>query len=226
MKLNGKRVVVTGASRGLGLALSQALARRGAGVVMVARAVEPLQAAVQAVSAAGGEAHAIALDVSKARSIYPLAAQAAELLGGVDILINNASTLGAVPLRSLLETECEDMVSVLETNTVGPFRLTKAMLGPMLLRGEGLIVNISSDAARQPYPTWGAYSLSKAALEQMTAVWKSELEGTGVDFLCVDPGEMDTRMHADAMPEADTTTLASPNDVADRILDRIEGEKS
>ena len=107
-------------------------------------------------------------------------------------------------------------------NLVGPFRLTKLLAGPMALRGSGLVILITSDAAVNGYPRWGAYGLSKAALEQMGRIWSAEMDGTGVRFLTVDPGEMDTRMHADAMPEADRSTLANPNDVAVRIAALIE----
>src|SRR6185369_17167166 len=116
---------------------------------------------------------------------------------------NNASTLGPVPLRLLLDTDCEDLEQALAVNLVGPFRLTKVVLGQMVLRGRGLVVNVTSDAALEAYPRWGAYGASKAALEQLGRVWAAELQETGVRVLAVDPGEMDTRMHADAIPDAD-----------------------
>ena len=108
-----------------------------------------------------------------------------------------------MPLRLLLDTDCEDLERALAVNLVGPFRLTKALAGPMVLRGRGTIVNITSDAATEAYERWGAYGASKAALEQLGRVWAAELAGTGVRVLTVDPGEMDTRMHADAIPDAD-----------------------
>jgi NAD(P)-dependent dehydrogenase (short-subunit alcohol dehydrogenase family) len=133
-------------------------------------------------------------------------------------LINNASTLGPSPLRLLLDTDCEDLERALAVNLVGPFRLTKALAGSMALRGRGLVVNISSDAAVETYPRWGAYGASKAALDQLSRVWAAELAGTGVRVLAVDPGEMNTRLHAEAMPEADPASLADPAAVARRIL--------
>ena len=149
--------------------------------------------------------------------MHKIAGQARGLVGEIGIAIHNASTLGPVPLRLLLDTECEDLSRVLEINLVGPFRLTKVIAGSMALRGRGLVVNISSDAAIEAYPTWGAYGVSKAALDHLTRVWAVELAEAGVRFLAVDPGEMNTRMHADAMPEADPTSLADPADVAARI---------
>jgi NAD(P)-dependent dehydrogenase (short-subunit alcohol dehydrogenase family) len=145
-------------------------------------------------------------------------------VGTVDLLVNNASTLGPVPLRLLLDTDCEDLERALAVNLVGPFRLTKALLGPMVLRGRGLVVDITSDASVEPYPTWGAYGASKAALDHLGRVWAAELEGTGVRLLTVDPGEMNTRMHADAIPDADPATLADPARVAARIRLLIEQE--
>src|SRR5439155_17254231 len=133
---------------------------------------------------------------------------AAALVGEVDVVVHDASTLGAVPLRLLADTACEDLEQVLAVNLVGPFRLTKALVGPMILRGGGLVVHVSSDAAVNAYPHWGAYGASKAALDHMGRTWAAELGGTGVRFLAIDPGEMDTDMHAAAIPEADRALLA------------------
>ncbi len=138
--------------------------------------------------------------------------------------MHNASTLGPTPLRLLLDTECEDLAQVLETNLVGPFRLTKVLAGAMAIRGAGVIVHISSDAAVEPYARWGAYGASKAAQDHLSKILAAELEGTGVRVLAVDPGEMDTAMHAAAIPEADRATLQRPADVAARIVEMIEDE--
>ena len=146
---------------------------------------------------------------------------AAALVGPVDVLVLNASTLGPVPLRELSETECEDFARVLEVNLLGPFRLAKAVLGSMVLRGQGVVVAISSDAAVSGYPGWGAYGVAKAGLDHLVRTWAAELAGTGVVFLSVDPGEMDTEMHAQAMPEADRSALARPASVAERIADLV-----
>lgn len=216
--LQDKAAVVTGGSRGLGRALGLALARAGARVVLVARHAEPLRSVVAEINAAGGEAHALVADVADQDAAAVVAGQAAALVGPVDILINNASTLGPVPLRLLLDTDCEDLERALAVNLVGPFRLTKALAGSMVLRGAGAVVNVTSDAATQAYPSWGAYGASKAALEQLGRIWAAELEGTGVRLLSVDPGEMDTVMHAEAMPDADRTQLGDPAQVADRIV--------
>ena len=130
-----------------------------------------------------------------------------------------------MPLRLLLDTECEDLERVLAVNLVGPFRLTKALGGSMALRGRGTIVHVSSDASVSAYPTWGAYSVSKAALDHLGRVLAAELAPHGVRVLSVDPGDMNTLMHAAAVPDADPASLADPNDVAARIVRLIESER-
>jgi NAD(P)-dependent dehydrogenase (short-subunit alcohol dehydrogenase family) len=221
MKLERTAALVTGGSRGLGLALGKALAAAGARVVLVARDPAALRAAVADIRAQGGEAEAIVADVADKEATYAIAGQAAALVGPIDLLINNASTLGPVPLRLLLDTDCEDLEQALAVNLVGAFRLTKALVGPMVLRGHGLVLNVTSDAAVEAYPSWGAYGASKAALEQLGRIWSAELAGTGVRMINVDPGEMNTRMHADAVPDADPATLADPAVVARRLVELI-----
>ncbi|MES1165724.1 MAG: SDR family oxidoreductase [Verrucomicrobiota bacterium] len=216
--LRNQTAIVTGGSRGLGQALGSALAAAGARVVLVARHADALHEAVDTIRRSGGEAHAVVADVADIDAAAAIAGQAAALAGPADILIHNASTLGPVPLRPLLDTDCEDLQRGLAVNVVGPFRLTKAVAGPMVLRGSGTILNVTSDAATEAYPGWGAYGASKAALEQMARIWAAELEGTGVRVLAVDPGEMDTVMHAQAVPDADRRTLADPARVAARIV--------
>jgi len=224
MQIEQQGVVVTGASRGLGRALAEALAARGAKVALVARQLGPLEDVVAGIRNRGGIAHAIAADLADKDAIHRIAGQAHGLIGEIGIAIHNASTLGPVPLRVLLDTECEELAEVLETNLVGPFRLTKVLAGAMALRGAGTILHVSSDAAIEPYPTWGAYGISKAAQDQLSRILAAELASTGVRILAVDPGEMDTVMHAAAMPDADRRTLQRPADVAAKILQMIEDE--
>jgi NAD(P)-dependent dehydrogenase (short-subunit alcohol dehydrogenase family) len=221
--LQDKSVIVTGGSRGLGRALGLRLAAAGAKVVLVARGRAELDEAVAAIRRRGGTAFGIAADVGDKHSVYPIVGQAAALAGPVDVLINNASTLGPEPLQLLADTDCEDLERTLAVNVVGPFRLIKAVVGSMVLRQTGVIVNISSDAAVEPYPTWGAYGASKAALDHLTRIAAAEFAGTGPRFLSIDPGEMNTRMHADAMPDADPASLRDPADVAAAIVTLIRG---
>ncbi len=218
MSLNA---IVTGASRGLGRALAVELARAGAKLVLVARESKELHAAVAEIRAAGGTAHAVAADLGDKEAIHAIAGAAAALVGPIDLVVHNASTLGPTPLPLLLDTECEDFERVLQVNLIGPFRLTRAIAGAMALRGRGTIVHVSSDAATHAYPRWGAYGVSKAALDHLGRSWAAELGALGVRVLVVDPGEMDTAMHAAAMPDADRATLARPEEVARRLAELL-----
>src|SRR5438105_8514069 len=221
MRIEGRSALVTGGSQGLGAALGRALAREGARVVLVARGADALARVVDEIRAAGGEAHALPADVGAKEDIHRIAGAASALAGPIDILVHGASTLGPTPLRLLLDTECEDLGRVLDVNLLGPFRLTRALVGGMVLRGQGLVLDVTSDASVNAYPTWGAYGVSKAALDHLGRIWASELEGTGVRVLTVDPGEMNTAMHAAALPDADPATLADPAAVAARIVEMI-----
>lgn len=220
--LAGRNALITGGSRGLGRALAERLAAAGVHVVLVAREKAALDEAVEAIRARGGIAYGIVADVGEKESIYPVVGQAAALVGDIDILVNNASTLGAAPLRLLMDTDCEDFERALQVNTLAPFRLIKAVAGAMALRRAGVVVNISSDAAVEAYAEWGVYSASKAALDHLTRILAQEFSETGVRFLSVDPGEMDTRMHAEAMPDADPASLRAPAEVAATIVAMIE----
>jgi len=163
--------------------------------------------------------HALAADVADKRAVHGIAGAAAAVVGPIEILVHNASAIGPTPLRLLLDTECEDLSRVLETNLVGPFRLTRIIAGAMALHGSGVVVHVSSDAAVAAYPRWGAYGVSKAALDHLNRSWAAELPQ--LRFFSVDPGEMDTAMHAAAMPDADHTRLPGPQDVARRIARMI-----
>lgn len=224
MQIQNTAALITGASRGLGRALALALGRAGARLVLVAREAAPLDAVVSEVRQAGGGAHGITADVGDKLAIHRIAGEAAALVGPIDLLIHNASTLGPTPLPLLLDTECEDFERVLQVNLLGPFRLSKIVAGSMALRGGGLVVSISSDAAVEAYARWGAYSVSKAALDHLSRIWAAELGEVGVRFLSVDPGEMNTQMHADAIPEADPASLRDPGDIAARIVEIIRRE--
>jgi len=209
-----KSVLITGASKGLGAALAGELAGAGARVVMVARHADELEKAAARIGA-----YALPADIGDKHAVHAIAGAAAALVGPIDILIHNASTLGPTPLRLLLDTECEDFEQVLQTNLIGPFRLTRIVAGAMALRGSGLVVHVSSDAAVAAYARWGAYGVSKAALDHLNRSWAVEVPG--VKFFSIDPGEMDTDMHAQAMPDAEKSSLARPADVARRVARMI-----
>ncbi|HJU93155.1 MAG TPA: SDR family oxidoreductase [Pyrinomonadaceae bacterium] len=218
---SGLRVAITGGTSGLGLALVREFLRRGARVAFVARTPERVEQVVRE----NPGAHGIVGDVSAKNDIYPMAIQITGELGGLDVLINNASSLGPTPLPLLSDTECEDLEQVFATNVIGPFRLTKALMGALAAsarEGRGAVVlNVSSDAAINPYPHWGAYGSSKAALHHLSRIWNEEHEAEGVRFLSLDPGDMDTPMHMAAIPDADPATLKRPEQSAREFADAI-----
>jgi NAD(P)-dependent dehydrogenase (short-subunit alcohol dehydrogenase family) len=217
----GFRAAVTGGTSGLGLALVRELLQRGAKVAFVARGRDRVERVLRELP----DTHGIIGDVSKKEDVHPIAMQIQAALGGLDLLINNASDLGPVPLALLADTDCEDLERALATNALGPFRLTKALLGSLAASARdgrpAAVLNVSSDAAINAYPRWGAYGASKAALHHLSRIWDEELAAVGVRVLSIDPGDMDTPMHAAAVPDADRTALKNPATAAHEILQAI-----
>jgi NAD(P)-dependent dehydrogenase (short-subunit alcohol dehydrogenase family) len=204
------------------MALVRRLIGRGAQVAFVARNAE----AVERIGTETG-GYGIVGDIGRKEDIYPIALQITGTLGGLDVLINNASALGPTPLALLADTECEELEHAFRVNLLGPFRLTKALFGALATsarNGRGAaVINISSDAAVNPYLRWGAYGATKAALRHLTAIWAEEAKADGISFLSLDPGDMDTPLHALAVPDADRTTLKRPQDAAAEIVDALYG---
>jgi NAD(P)-dependent dehydrogenase (short-subunit alcohol dehydrogenase family) len=157
----------------------------------------------------------IEADVSKPRDIERIVATTlAQFKGRLEVLVNNASTIGPSPMPNLLDYPVEHFREVLDTNLIGPFLLIKNALPAMIERG-GSIINVTSDAGQVGYPGWGAYGISKFGLEGMSQTWASELEESDVRVNWVDPGNMNTAMHRAAEPEEDPTEWADPADVTD-----------
>jgi NAD(P)-dependent dehydrogenase (short-subunit alcohol dehydrogenase family) len=223
MDLQNQGVLITGASRGLGAALGRSLARRGARVALVARQRPPLDDLIATIRAEGFDAHALVYDIANKDAIHRIAGEAAARVGPINLLVNNVSTLGPLPMPLLLDTACEDLEQVFLTNVIGPFRLTKAIAGSMLARKTGTVVSISSDAAVEAYERWGAYGASKAAFDHLTRTFAAE--NPSVRFFSIDPGEMDTRMHEDALGPPQPG-LARPEDVAEKIVALLATAKS
>jgi NAD(P)-dependent dehydrogenase (short-subunit alcohol dehydrogenase family) len=220
-QLHHLRVAVTGGTSGLGRALVAQLLEHEARVAFVARHRADVQRTMLDFPAATG----IVGDVSIRDDTHPIAIQILGALGGLDVLVNNASSLGAVPLRPLADTDCEDLELALATNVVGPFRLTKALLGALAASARDgrspLVINISSDAAVTAYEHWGAYGVSKAALLHLSRIWSAELQQEGIRVASIDPGDMDTPLHAVAVPDADRSSLKRPEVSARDIVDFI-----
>ena len=211
-KLAGNVALITGASRGLGRAVALAYAAEGARLVVCARGAGALGAVERELRAAGAEVLAVQADAAAVADVERLVALAEERFGRIDILVNNAGVLGPSPMPYLIDYPAEDFVEVLRVNAVGPFLMTRRVLTGMLQRGSGVILNVTSDAGHVGYEGWGAYGVSKFALEGLSQTWAAELAGTGVRVNLVDPGDMDTEMHHLAAPEDEE--LADPASVA------------
>ncbi len=205
-----RTALITGASQGLGRAVARLLARRGYRLVLNARNPEPLNALARELDAV-----AIAGDVAL------VAEEIAARAGRVDVLINNASELGPLPMPRLEDYPWDALLQVFRVNTVAPLHLAQLVLPQMKERGSGTIINIISDAGISAYPGWGGYGASKAALLHLSRTLATELEGTGVRVFAVDPGDMHTEMHRLALgvgADGDLSHLPMPEEVAPSIV--------
>ncbi|GAA1269458.1 short-chain dehydrogenase [Planotetraspora silvatica] len=200
-----KKALITGASRGLGLALAKALADDGWSLLLTARGEEDLFSAAFDLNA-----EAIAGDVTDPAHVARLAEAAPEL----DLLVNNASDLGPVPLPPLAGLPLAALRRLLETNVIAPLALVQATL-PALRKRKGAVLGISSDAAVEAYEGWGGYGATKAALDQLSHVLAAEERDLAVWW--VDPGEMNTRMLADAVGPGEAASAPSPDAVASAL---------
>jgi len=219
MDFKGKTALVTGASRGLGFAVADLLARAGANLVIAAREQEPLERA-RAILAERAEVVAVAADVSGDAEGIVVAAM--RRFGRIDILIHNASELGPSPMPKLSDLPWQELERILRVNVTAPLHLTQLVLPGMIARRSGTIVAISSDAGVNAYPGWGGYGASKAALEHLARTFAAELDDdSGIRVLVIDPGDMDTRMHRFAEPGVDLSHLAKPESVAPAIVGLI-----
>jgi short-subunit dehydrogenase len=203
--------LITGASQGLGRAVARLLARRGYRLVLNARNPEPLHALAR-------ELGAVAIPGDVSQIAEEIAAQA----GPIDVLINNASELGPLPMPRLEDYPWDALLHVFKVNAVAPLHLAQLVLPQMKQRGSGTILNIISDAGINAYPGWGGYGASKAALLHLSRTLGAELEAKGVRVFAVDPGDMHTEMHRLAVGGGDLSHLPMPEDVAPMILGYLD----
>lgn len=223
--MTGPRSValITGASQGLGREIARQLARRGIRLVLTARGAEALRETADEL-ASTTEVLALAGDVADRSHAANLVRLGTERFGRIDVLINNASSIGLSPMPELAAYSLDVLAEVFDVNVVAPLHLIQLVLPQLRARGEGVIINITSDAAVQPYPTWGGYGLTKAALEHMSRVLAAELEGSGVRVYVVDPGDMNTQLHRLAEPGVDLSHLPGPDVPAPAFVHLIERE--
>ena len=219
MKLNDSIILITGASSGLGLALAELLAQRGANLVIAARGEAALRSAAARLRE---HTHVLAIAADVSEDAERIVAEGLARFGRIDALINNASELGPSPMPTLDALDWESFERILRVNAIAPLHLIQLLLPQMRERGAGTIVNISSDAGVNAYPGWGGYGASKAALEHISRTLNAELEGSGIRVLAVDPGDMNTTMHQLAEPGVDLSDLPKPSQVAPAILALLE----
>jgi NAD(P)-dependent dehydrogenase (short-subunit alcohol dehydrogenase family) len=198
--------LITGASRGLGAVIARVLAERGHALVLGARSEPELHAAAMALQGSGRSIVTVAGDVADPQVRERLVA-AADRIRRLDVVINNASELGGIaPLSAF---DLGRLERVLNVNLVAPVGLVQRAR-PLLAAAQGLVVNISSDAALGGYPGWGAYGASKAALDLASRTMAAELRDQGISVVSVDPGDLRTRMHQEAFPGEDISDRPLP----------------
>lgn len=211
-----RAALITGASRGLGLALARLLAQEGWTLILDARGAEALAEAERELSTQT-RVIAIAGDIAETSHRWALA-EAVRKQGWLDVVVNNASVLGPSPQPKLLEYPLDVLEQVYRVNVLGPLALIQDVQD--FLKPNAAVINISSDAGVQPYPGWGGYGSSKAALEQLTAILAAENPDWRVYW--VDPGDMRTQMHQEAYPGEDISDRPLPDQSAAGLVKLIE----
>jgi NAD(P)-dependent dehydrogenase (short-subunit alcohol dehydrogenase family) len=213
-----RTALITGASRGLGLALARSLAARDWNLIIDARGAEALEAACAALAT---QTNVIAIpgDVGDPRHRQALAVAAREM-GGLDVLVNNASILGPSPQPNLLDYPLDVLEAVYRTNVIAPLALIQALRHE--LKPGARILNITSDAGVEAYPGWGGYGSSKAALEQVSNILAAENSAWRIYW--IDPGDMRTQMHQEAFPGEDISDRPLPEESVPGLLALISGD--
>ncbi len=210
-KLAGKVALVTGGSRGIGKAIAFTYAREGAKVFICARRKENLADTVEEIRGAGGEANWLEADFSKTRDVKRLVREVIHSYGAIHILVNNASLLG--PRETIARYPLTAWEEVVRVNLTGLFMVSKEVLGIMIPRGEGTIINVSSGVGRVGKARWGAYSVSKFGVEGFTQVLAEEVKARNIRVNAVNPGGTRTEMRAEAYPDEDPMNLPHPDEI-------------
>lgn len=219
----GHAALITGASKGFGFAVARLLAQRGIALTITARHADELGAAARELRE-HAPVEAIAGDVRDLAHVHRLVERTRERYGRLDLLINNASTIGRSPLPRLEHLSPLVFNELFETNVFAALHLIQHAL-PAIVHSGGTIVNITSDAAVNAYPGWGGYGASKAALEHISRTLAAELDGFGISIVIADPGNMNTELHQLAEPDEDLGGLPAAADVAPALLQVLAGPR-
>ena len=206
--LEGKVVLITGASQGLGRALALAYAKKGAKLAINARSEDSIHSVAREAEEQGAEVLAVAAGVSRSADVEMLVSETVERFGGIDVLINNAGILG--PRVAIEEYPEDEWRRVIDANLTGPFLVSKAAIPHM--REGGSIINLVSGVSVEGRAEWGAYSVSKFGLEGLNQILAAELQERGIRVNAVDPGGMRTDMRANAYPQEDPMTRITPEE--------------
>jgi uncharacterized oxidoreductase len=222
MKIEGKRVLITGGSSGIGLALAHAFLSRGANVVVTGRRPDALAHALQALQETAPSVSSIVADVTTPDGRAATIAQAVAALGGLDILVNNAGGVRAGRLENISENE---LLAMIDVDLVAPILLTRAALPALRASGEAMVVNIASGIALIGAPFYATYAATKAGLARFGEALRRELKGEGIHVLTAYPGATDTPMMQSNRAGADLGFSREPaSTVANAIVEGIEAD--
>lgn len=219
-RLQGRISVVTGASRGLGAAIAKRFAGEGSHVVLVARTLGGLEEVDDAIRAAGGAATLVPLDLTEFDRIDEMGAALAQRFGRIDVLVGNAGILGTLSPMGHIETQVWDRV--IAVNLTANWRLIRSFDPLLRASDSGRAIFVTSGAADGAHPYWGAYAVSKAALEAMVKTWAGEVTKTPVKVNLVDPGALRTSMRAEAYPGEDPMTQRAADEITDTFVELAE----
>jgi len=213
VKLQGKKAVITGGTKGLGKALAQRFAAEGADVALCSRNKKDLEALQEQLSSSGSKILALPCDISNSHQVQEFVRNVLSEFGFVDILVNNASRLG--PRVTIPEYPLSEWDETIQTNVNGSFFVTRLILPSMMQRKSGSIINVTSSVGKAARARWGAYAVSKFALEGFTQLLSEELKPFNVTVNSVNPGAIATAMRREAYPQEDQSLLRTPDQVTD-----------
>jgi NAD(P)-dependent dehydrogenase (short-subunit alcohol dehydrogenase family) len=215
-RLKDKVALITGGTRGIGFAIAQAYVREGAKVIIASRTSSELVTATALLKEMGGDAVATKVDLNSAAAAEALFTGAIRSYGKIDILVNNAAILGE--LGSTIDSRTENWEKVMRTNVSVVYWLSRAVLGTMIPANRGAIINVTSGVGIKGRANWGAYAVSKAAVNNFTEVLAEEVAQYNIRVNAVDPGATRTSMRAEAFPKENPESIPSPDDIVNAFI--------